>query len=97
MEKIDNYIAAYPNYVREISGIEGLVFAPFHILATENKTYFDKQYPWHLEEIVGSCKYNPKHLMVTPNIKVDLTDEQRKQAAIDWWMDRTASVGKGWW
>src|SRR4030095_8511839 len=38
---------------------------------------------------------NPKHLMVTPHILVDLADEQSRQAAIDWWTELTVAGGEG--
>ena len=94
-QKIGQYITSYRNYSRDTTGIEGMVFAPFHILATERKTFFDKLHTWHLEQIAAFCKLNPKHLMVTSNILVDLTDEGSKQAAIDWWIDLTAKGGEG--
>jgi protein phosphatase len=94
-EQVGKYINTYRHYSRETTGIEGMVFAPFHILATENKTYFDKQHSWHLEEIGTFCKLNPKYLMVTTHILVDLSDEASKQSAIDWWVDLTAKGGEG--
>jgi protein phosphatase len=94
-EKIGKYITSYRNYSRDITGIEGMVFAPFHLLATEKKTFFDKQHTWHLQEIENFCKLNPKHLMVTPHILVDLDDEASTQAAVDWWLDLTAKGGEG--
>ncbi len=94
-QKISKYITSYRNYSRETTGIEGMVFAPFHILATEQKTYFDKQHTWHLEQIETFCKVNINHLMVTPYILVDLTDDESKQSAIDWWIDLTDKGGEG--
>lgn len=94
-DKIAKYVTSYRNYTKEINGIDELVFAPFHILATENKTWFDQQHSWHLEEIGGFCQYNSKHLMVTPHVLVDLTDEVSKQSAIDWWVDLTSKGGEG--
>ena len=61
----------------------------------EKKTYFNRQHSWHLEEIGAFCQHNPQHLMVTQHIPVDLTDEQSRQAAIDWWIDLTARGGEG--
>jgi protein phosphatase len=93
--RIEKYITSYRNYCRETNGIEGLVFAPFHILATEGKTYFDKQHPWHLENIKEFCRYNSRHLMVTANILVNLQDADSIQAAIDWWTGLTSKGGEG--
>ena len=94
-EQIEKYIASYRNYCRETNGLEGLVYAPFHILATESKTYFDKQHPWHLEKIQAFCDHNKNHLMVTSNILVDLQNEDSIQQAIEWWMALTSKGGEG--
>jgi len=94
-EKVGKYINSYRHYSRETKGIEGMVFAPFHILATEKNTYFDKQHTWHLEEIGNFCKPNTKHLMMTSHILVNLTDEASKRKAIDWWVDITSKGSEG--
>jgi polynucleotide kinase-phosphatase len=92
---IEKYITSYRHYSRDTNGIEGLVYAPFHILATEGKTYFDKQHTWHLENIKTFCDHNTAYLMVTANKLVDLNDETSIQQAIDWWTDLTGKGGEG--
>jgi protein phosphatase len=94
-DQITKYITSYRNYTRETCGIKGLVFAPFHFLATEGKTYFDQLHIWHLLEIETFCQMNPKHLVVTPHILVDLTSEESKEAAINWWVNLTLKGGEG--
>lgn len=93
--QIEKYITSYRNYCRETNGLEGLVYAPFHILATESKTYFDKQHPWHLENIQSFCDHDKNHLMVTANILVDLQNQDSVQQAIDWWTTLTSKGGEG--
>ena len=93
--RIEKYITAYRNYCRDTNGIEGLVYAPFHILGTEGNTYFDKQHTWHLENIDQFCTYNSKHLMVTANILVDLQNQDSTQQAIAWWTALTSKGGEG--
>ncbi len=94
-ESIEKYITSYLNYCRETNGIEGLVYAPFHVLGTEGKTYFDKQHPWHLENIKQFCDFNTKHLMITANILVNLQNTDSIQTAIDWWTALTTKGGEG--
>lgn len=94
-EQIDKYITSYRNYCRETNGLDGLVYAPFHILATEGKTYFDKQHPWHLENIQSFCDHDTNHLMVTANILVDLQNQDSIEQAIDWWTTLTSKGGEG--
>ena len=64
-------------------------------MGTEGKTYFDKQHPWHLENIKQFCDFNSKHLMVTANILVDLQNQDSIQQAIDWWTELTSKGGEG--
>lgn len=94
-EQIEKYIISYRNYCRETNGLDGLVYAPFHILATEGKTYFDKQHTWHLENIKSFCDHNKNNLMVTANILVDLHNQDSIQKAIDWWTTLTSKGGEG--
>ena len=93
--QIQKYIQSYRNYCRQTNGIEGLVFAPFHILATEKTTYFDKSHDWHLNQIETFCKENPTFLQVTNHLFVDLDNEEEKQKAIDWWLTMTKKGGEG--
>lgn len=92
---IEKYITSYNNYCRETKGIEGMIFAPFHILATEGKTYFDKKHTWHLETIKTFVDFNLKHLMVTSNILVDLQNPESISKAIEWWKTLTSKGGEG--
>lgn len=93
--RIEKYITSYRHYSRDTNGIEGLVYAPFHMLATEGKTYFDKQHPWHLENIKTFCDRDANYLMVTANKLVDLNNEISILQALDWWTDLTAKGGEG--
>jgi len=93
--QIGKYTTAYRNYCRETNGLEGIMYAPFHILATEGNTHFDKQHTWHLENIQSFCDYNPSHLMVTDNTLVDLQNPESVQNATDWWLNLTAKGGEG--
>ena len=93
--RMELYKTAYRYYCRETNGIEGLIYAPFHLLATENQTYFDKTHPWHLEKIHEFCDKNTKHLMVTASILVDLSNPESTEKATNWWQERTANGGEG--
>jgi protein phosphatase len=93
--RIEDYKTAYRHYCRETNGMEGIVYAPFHLLATENKTYFNQSHTWHLENIQAFCNKNTTHLMVTANTLVNLQDVQSREEAINWWVTRTATGGEG--
>ena len=93
--QIEKYIVSYRHYCRETDGLKGLVYAPFHILAMEGQTCFDKNHAWHLENIQSFCQYEGQHLMVTDHMLVDLQNPDRVQQAIDWWMTRTSRGSEG--
>ncbi|MEY3053204.1 MAG: hypothetical protein RLY31_2989 [Bacteroidota bacterium] len=94
-EQIEKYIVSYRHYCRETDGLKGLVYAPFHMLAMEAQTCFDKKHTWHLENIQSFCQHEINHLMVTANRQVDLQDPESIQQAIDWWTALTSKGGEG--
>jgi protein phosphatase len=94
-KSIDLYHAAFHRYCKETNGIEGLVLAPFHILATEGSTHADKNHIWHMQNIADFCQADPTFLMATPYKIVDLADENTVKEATTWWETMTADGGEG--
>ncbi|MFB9865634.1 polynucleotide kinase-phosphatase [Rufibacter immobilis] len=94
-DKIGKYIAAYHNYSRDTEGIEGMQFAPFHLLATEGKVHVDQNHPWHMEQLGEICRQDERYLLLTTHRFVDLEDEQSVSTAIDWWTELTSAGGEG--
>lgn len=89
---LHDYIRAYRNYCWEVNSLDDYKLAPFHILASEGKTYFDKDHRWHMEAIKTVCEADPNLLLATPYRVVDLDNETEVNAAAAWW---TAMTGKG--
>lgn len=94
-QAIGKYIAFYHNYTRETEGIEGLSFAPFHILATEGQVHTDQAHTWHMEQISEICRQDERYLLMTGLRFVDLEDADSIRAAVDWWTEMTAAGGEG--
>ena len=92
---IDKYIQAYRNYCNDVNGIEGLTYAPFHLLATEGRTHFDRPNTWHMETLRGVCGADNRYLRVTETVVVDLQNQESENAAIDWWVAMTTKGGEG--
>src|SRR5205085_4897153 len=44
----DAYRRAYRRYVWPTDGLEGVQVAPFQVLATEGRTFADRDHAWHL-------------------------------------------------
>jgi protein phosphatase len=92
---VDKYIDAYRRYCWQVNNVTDLKLAPFHLLATEGKTYFDQTHQWHMQTLQRLTAVDPQWLTATPYRAVDLDDEARVQEAIHWWSTLTESGGEG--
>ncbi len=50
-DAVHRYRAAYRQYCWDVSSIDDLKLAPFHLLATEGKVHVDKDHVWHVETL----------------------------------------------
>ena len=55
-EAVTEYIKAYQQYCWSVESITDLKLAPFHLLATEGRTYFDKDHLWHTHKLTKLCQ-----------------------------------------
>lgn len=94
-EQTNQFIHAYRRYCWPVHKLTDYKLAPFHILATEGKSWVDQSHEWHMENIQEICDADPAVLMATPFKIVDLNDEASIQAATDWWLSLTAKGGEG--
>lgn len=89
------YARAWEPYVWPVSGIDDLRVAPFHLLASEGKVWFEQDHVWHMgmadrlgaagQTIVGSTRWR----------LVNLGDATQCADAIAWWEDMTGRGGEG--
>ena len=91
---IARYAEAYGRYCWPVAGLAGLRVAPFHLLATEGKTYFDHDHLWHMAELARLAEADPL-FMATRYRSVDLADADACAVAIGWWEELTAAGGEG--
>jgi len=91
---IARYAEAYGRYCWPVEGLAGLRIAPFHLLATEGKTYFDHDHLWHMAELARLAEADPL-FMATRHRDVDLADANACAGAIAWWEEVTAAGGEG--
>ena len=94
-EAATHYADAYRRYCWPVHGLEDLRLAPFHLLATEGKTYFDRDHAWHMETLRTLSLADPGLLRATPYRVVPLSDPAEVEAAIQWWTELTAAGGEG--
>ncbi|MCA8830624.1 polynucleotide kinase-phosphatase [Hymenobacter pini] len=90
-----HYAEAYRRYCWPVESVEDLRLAPFHLLATEGRTYFDKDHAWHMETLRAICLQDEGLLRATPYRVVHLRDVADVEAATQWWLDLTAAGGEG--
>jgi polynucleotide kinase-phosphatase len=95
-----HYADAYRRYCWPVYSLDDLKLAPFHLLATEGKTYFDRDHAWQMETLrslalADSTEHGPSLLRATPYRVVPLQDAAEVEAAIQWWTDLTAAGGEG--
>jgi protein phosphatase len=90
-----SFISAYRHYCWPVRSLDDLKLAPFHLLASEGRSYFDREHVWHMETLSALCAADPKLLLATRYRKVDLVDTASEQSAVHWWTEHTSQGGEG--
>ncbi|WP_214107517.1 polynucleotide kinase-phosphatase [Acrocarpospora catenulata] len=84
---------AYARYCWPVSGLAGVRFAPFQVLAAEGRAWAVQEgHDWHLRvlSLLGGPLVTPtRHVFVT------LDSAQSRAAAVSWWAELTAAGGEG--
>ena len=94
-DSVERYRNAYRGYCWEVTSLNDLKLAPFHLLAVEGKVYTDKDHRWHLETLKALCNADPDLLQATAYRIVDVQDEASQGGAIQWWETLTEKGGEG--
>lgn len=89
------YVEAYRRYCWPVESLADLKLAPFHLLATRGKTYFDKDHVWHMTTLSELCQADEQLLLATPYLVVDITNPVSVEQAINWWQSLTGRGGEG--
>ena len=94
---VERFVTAYQQYCWPVNSVADLKFAPFFLLATEGKLYFDRTHDWHMRTLAELCGPNSQAslLLATPFRVVDLTDAAQVESATQWWLDLTTAGGEG--
>ena len=91
----ERFVAVYRRYCWSVKSLDDLKLAPFHVLAAEGRSFFDRDHIWHMETLASLCDADPGLLLRTQYRKVDLVDNDSQQQAISWWTDHTNLGGEG--
>ncbi|MBI5779968.1 MAG: polynucleotide kinase-phosphatase [Planctomycetes bacterium] len=94
LKDINAYQKAYQNYCWQVSSLDDIKIAPFHLLATENRIYTDKNHTWHMETL-GELASFDKIWKKTPFLQVETINELSCQQGIDWWLEITNKGAEG--
>jgi len=94
-ETLSLYTDAYRQYCWDVETLEDYRIAPFHILATEGKTWTNQNHMWQMETIKTYMTGGDPIFMATNHMLIDLLDETSVQAGIDWWLALTEAGGEG--
>ena len=86
---------AYRQYVWPVRSLDDLRIAPFHILASDGRTYVDRPHAWHMETLSELAGQGDQILMSTRWRPVDLADPEACADAARWWEDMIAAGGEG--
>ena len=89
------YGKAWAPYVWPVSGIGDLTVAPFHLLASEGRVWFDRDHVWHMSLADRLAATGDAILTPTRWRSVVLGDESAVRDAIDWWEALTGAGGEG--
>jgi protein phosphatase len=92
---VQKYVTAYRHYCWPVNTVADIKLAPFHLLASEGKTYFDKTHVWHMETLAELARHDPQCLVATPVRVVELGDPSAVQGLFSWWDSLTGSGGEG--
>ena len=92
---VDLYTDAYRQYCWNVETLDDYRIAPFHILATEGKTWVSENHKHHMDTIAKYIAATDPIFMATNHMFIDLQDDTSITKGIKWWEDLTDSGGEG--
>jgi protein phosphatase len=90
----NGYVDAYQRYVWEVTSLDDLRLAPFHLLASEGAVHTTKDHGWHLE-MLGELCAGDGLIEPTKALVVDATDPLSTTEAERWWRDLVDAGAEG--
>jgi protein phosphatase len=94
-QRVALYGKAWAPYVWPVSGIGDLKVAPFHLLASEGRVWFDQDHAWHMGLADRLATAADSIVTRTQWRTVALGDESALHDAIRWWETLTGNGGEG--
>jgi protein phosphatase len=91
----DRFAEAYRRYCWDVSSVDDLRLAPFHVLAGEREVLALRPHRWHLEVLGRLCAADSAVLQPTRAVFASLGEPASEAAATAWWQELTGSGGEG--
>ncbi|MFT3826354.1 MAG: polynucleotide kinase-phosphatase [Chitinophagaceae bacterium] len=95
LQRSEQFVQSYRPYCWTVNTLDDYKLAPFHILATEGKTWTSESHEWHMTNIRKLCEGDRLILLPTQYKMADLYNEASVQDATDWWLSLTGKGGEG--
>jgi protein phosphatase len=92
--RTDAYAKAWAPFVWPVAGPDDLRVAPFHLLASEGRVWFDRDHVFHMT-LAERLAATGGIAAATRWRAVDLADAEACDTACRWWEEMTASGGEG--
>ena len=93
---VEDYRRTYRRYCWPVSGWQDLKMAPFQILATEGRTYFDQTHQWHLERAAAWASHDSQGVIIpTKAREFNPSSLAECEAATVWWEELTRNGSEG--
>lgn len=92
---VEQYREAYRRYCWEVSGLDELRLAPFHLLASEGRVHTDRDHTWHMETLARLASTGDPLFVATQYRVATLGDEESEAQVIAWWEELTSAGGEG--
>ena len=93
-QRVESYSAAWRRYCWTAETLDHVKLAPFHLLAAEGATFFDRTHVWHMDTLARLAAHDPM-LMQTAYRVVPLDEEPARADAVAWWYALTLAGGEG--
>jgi protein phosphatase len=89
------FTEVYRRYCWSTNGVDGVLLAPFQVLASEGRTWAARDHGWHLDVADRLVAQAPDRFRSTRRLGVDTTDPASTEAAVRWWEELTSAGGEG--
>jgi protein phosphatase len=89
------YARAWEPYVWPVSGVDDLRVAPFHLLASEGRVWFDQDHAWHMGLVDRLAAMGQSLVALTRWRLLNLSDAGACTDAAKWWETLTTTGGEG--